>query len=212
MVWDRETEDSEHRARRLNAKITFRQRLGHAKISESEWQDFDLKIDAQFEKELRTPQETEYEQEVEENQVEIEPESLKEAVQEVLATVTDSQQEVNDKKLEVLKKIEGEIEKDKTLDAMILENSKLRTQLEEHYALAQKQFQADRIRERENYRKGLEAFFGNLFEILTSFSDSNQEQSLILVFNRQGSVIGLTETLASKKVIAKGEIKIEGVD
>ena len=209
MVWDRESEDSQHKARRNAAKISFRQRLGHAKMSAEEWEDFDLKIDARFEEELRTPQEVEYEQEVEKNQVEIEPETLKEAVQEALAETTDSQQEINDRKLEVLRKIEGQIEKEKTLDAMILENSKLRTQLEEHYALAQKQFQADRIRERENYRKGLEAFFGNLFEILTSFADSQTEQGLVLIFSRQGSQISLVESLASKKAISKGEVKVD---
>ena len=213
MVWDRETEDSEHRARRLNAKIRFRQRLGHAKISETEWQELDEKIDGQFETELqRTPQEREQEPE-EPNQIEIDPETLKEAVQEALAETTDSQQEINDRKLEVLRKIEGQIEKEKTLDAMILENSKLRTQLENHYALAQRQFQEDRLEQRKQYAKELTDFMSKrVYNIILNFADSETEKTLICIYNKQGSLVALSGTLSSKKILTLTDLKIEGVD
>ena len=130
------------------------------------------------------------------------------------AKVTET--DVSKAKIKALGKITEAITKESsqttTLDRLISENLRLKSELLEQNAKLAKQLIEDRIRERENYRKGLEAFFGNLFEILTSFADSQTEQGLVLIFSRQGSQISLVESLASKKALVKGDVKVEGVD
>lgn len=113
------------------------------------------------------------------------------------------------RKHEVLDKIESQLlEKEKTLNVLILENSKLRDELIKQNAEFAKQLGKDRIDAREAYARGLESFFGKVFNTITNFSDSPTEQSLICLFTRQGSTVSLSGILSSKKVITKDEIQL----
>ena len=156
-------------------------------------------------------QETEpIEPETEEEQLKAKLKNLRESKKAEKERARQEQEEnLNQHKHEVLGKIEERLlEREKVLNALIVENSKLRDELIRQNAEFAKQLGKDRVEARENYARDLEAFFGKVFNTITNFSDSPTEQSLICLFTRQGTVVTLNGLLSSKKIVTKDEIKL----
>lgn len=124
----------------------------------------------------------------------------------------EQEENLNQHKHEVLTQIEERLlEKEKVLNGLTLENSKLRTELNQLILDAQKHLSEDRLSEREIYRKTLSTFYDSLFSILSNFADSQTEKSLILLFSREGSTIGLKTVQSTKAVLTKDDLKVKGV-
>jgi hypothetical protein len=120
-----------------------------------------------------------------------------------------SSDEITARKLEILGKIEEVIKsKEETLSKLIVDAEKKNSELEKLYQDAQKQLSEDRLSEREIYRKTLSTFHDSIASILNNFADSTTEKSLILLFNREGSVIGLKSVQSTKSVLSKDDLKI----
>ncbi len=133
----------------------------------------------------------------------------------VVSAISDALSKNNDeitaKKLEILGRIEEQLSaKLEQLNREIANVETEKAELKKLYEKAQIEFVNDRVKAREAYTRGLESFFGKVFETITNFSDSPTEQSLICLFTRsQGSsVVSLSGVLSSKKTLSKDDLKI----
>jgi len=216
MVYDRQNEDEEHQKRRNQEQRNFRLGMGVSHISEETWEELHCKIDSVFENEQQ-------QQEIEETETETIQEPEKKiavlSVDETLIkdAIKEGSERTNtiiaNKKIRLLNAIETEFtQKMEELDAQIAEVETERKRLQTLYEEHSKQLNADRLSEREIYRKTLSTFHDSIASILNNFSDSQTEKSLILLFNRQNSTISLKSVQSTKAILTKDEIKISGGD
>lgn len=166
-------------------------------------------LDAEIQEAIDNPEPEEIEEEPEEKKVavlSVDESLIVSAIQEGLSKNND---EITQKKLELLGKIEEVIKsKEESLSKLIVDTEKKNSELEKVIEDTRKQLIADRLAEREIYRKTLSTFHDSIVSILNNFADSNSERSLILLFNREGSVIGLKSVQSTKAVLSKEDLKI----
>jgi uncharacterized protein YdcH (DUF465 family) len=166
-------------------------------------------LDAEIQQAIDNPEPEIEEEEPEPKKVsvlQIDESLIVSAIKEGLSKSDDA---VSSKKLEILGRIEEQVSA--KLDQLNREIASVETEkaeLKKLYEKAQVEFVNDRLKARENYSRGLESFFGKIFEVLTNFSDSQVESSLVLLFVRNGTVISLAGTVSSKKTLSKDEIKL----
>jgi len=210
MAWDKESEDENYQARRNAIHRYHRLKLGVSHISEEYWNKLDDEISSMFESEEQAIQETE---EVEQPEPEkkiavlsVDETLIKDAIKEGSERTNTI---IANKKIRLLNAIETEFtQKMEDLDAQIAEVETEKERLQTLYEEHSKQLNADRLSEREIYRKTLSTFHDSIASILNNFSDSQTEKSLILLFNREGSVIALKSVQSTKAFLSQNDISI----
>ena len=210
MAWDKESEDENYQARRNAIHRNHRLKLGVSHISEEYWNKLDDEISSMFESEEQAIQETE---EVEQPEPEkkiavlsVDETLIKDAIKEGSERTNTI---IANKKIRLLNAIETEFtQKMEDLDAQIAEVETEKERLQTLYEEHSKQLNADRLSEREIYRKTLSTFHDSIASILNNFSDSQTEKSLILLFNREGSVIALKSVQSTKAFLSQNDISI----
>jgi len=216
-MYDRSNESEQHQARRIQEHKNFRKALGVAHIEPETWENLDLRIDSVFENEEQQARiaetETETIQEPEEPEkkiavLQIDEDLISSAIKEGAERTSTI---IANKKIRLLNAIETEFTKkmedfDTQIAEVENEKERLKTLYEEH----SKKLGEIRQDEREIYRKTLSTFHDSIASILNNFSDSETEKSLILLFNRNGSVIALKSVQSTKAILTQDDLKIKG--
>jgi len=212
MTWNRDEESEECQKRRIQEHKNFRARMSVGHISEEMWESLNLRIDSAFENEQQEIEETEQTETIAEPEKKIAVLQISEDL--ISSAIKEGSERTStiiaNKKIRLLNQIETEFtQKMKELDVQIEEVETERKRLQTLYEEHSKKLGEIRQDEREIYRKTLNTFMDSIASILENFSDSQIEKSLLLLFNREGSVIALKSVQSTKAILSQNDISIK---
>lgn len=190
MVWDRINESAEHKARRNSANILYRQRMGSQRLSCEDWEEYNKKIDVEFEEEQHHIEETDNTEEVTEDEEEDVTEETLETEEEGL-----TEQDVLKRKMELLDQTEEELRRMRAKEYLEkLSDEELRDvqkkKLEELYYAYQRRL-----------NDSFKAYKNVLNEIQT-FGNSKESKSMLLCFENVGNGARLLFRVMSSDAIS----------